>query len=222
MIFHDERGNMDGNELVRAISATDVDVDGFAQQVIYDEQLRDQVMKLMLNDPDIMLYYHSFYIVSKASHDKPELFFPYWNELAALLNHTNSYHRDFGLTIIANLIQVDRDGRFEVIFQDYFKHINDPKFMTGLCCVRNSLQILKTKPGYKDRIVALLLDTDKICVYPKKQLELLKASILEIFDEIRADPEKGQDLDAFILSCTNSISGKTRRKARELVRKYGL
>lgn len=217
-----DRGNMDANVLASAISDKDVDIDGFVQRLIFDEHIRDEVIQLMLTAPDIMTYYHCFYIVSKAIEDEPGLFFPYWHDIAALLEHKNSYHRDFGLTILANLIQVDRGDLFEGIFQDYFKHINDPKFMTGECCIRNCLRIIKNKPEYSDRIVALLLDVDHLCTYPIRQLELLKASVLEIFDEIHADTRYKVDVDAFVLSCVNSKSGKTRLKAREIVRKYGL
>ncbi len=72
-----------------------------------------------------MVYYHCYYVISKASEEKPELFYDYWNEFVLLLDHQNSYHRDIGLTIIANLTKIDTDDKFSVIYEKYIEHFND-------------------------------------------------------------------------------------------------
>ena len=137
---------MNIRRLIREISAKDVDVDRFVRLAIRDDQIREEIVRQMRTHPHIMVYYHCFYIVSKASIERPDLFYPHWHEVASLLKHKNSYHRDFALTIIANLTQVDQGNLFSKIFHDYFEHINDEKFMTGQCCVQNSIKILK---GFK-------------------------------------------------------------------------
>lgn len=213
---------MDTNELIQAISKNDIDVDKFVQLAINDSRIRDEIINQMVINPDIMVYYHCYYVVSKASEDKPEQFLQYWHEMASLLDHKNSYHRDIAMTIIANLTRVDHDNKFAMIFESYFAHINDIKFMTGKCCIQNSLKILKNKPEYKDQIITQLLDMDNQCTYPGKQRELLKFDILEILDEVYPGDSYKNSMDEFIRTCVNSISPKTRRKARELAVKYGL
>jgi hypothetical protein len=213
---------MDTNELIQAISKKDVDVDKFVQLAIGDVHARDKIMELMVTNPDIMVYYHCYYVVSKASEDKPELFLRYWDEMVSLLDHKNSYHRDIAMTIIANLTRVDHDNLFAMILESYFAHINDIKFMTGICCIQNSFKILKNKPEYKDQIITRLLDVDNQCTYPDKQRELLKFDILEILDEVYPENNLKNRMDEFIRACVNSISPKTRHKARVLESKYGL
>lgn len=97
--------------------------------VVDDSQMRDNVVNLMLNNQNIMVYYNSYYIISLASALKPELFYKYWDDFVLLLNHQNYYHRDFALNLLANLTQVDTENKFSLIFDDYFSHINDEKFM---------------------------------------------------------------------------------------------
>jgi hypothetical protein len=213
---------MDTDELIQAISKKDVEVDKFVQLAISDVHARDEIINQMLTNPDIMVYYHCYYVVSKASEDKPELFLQYWNEMVSLLDHKNSYHRDIAMTIIANLTRVDHDNLFAMIFESYLAHINDIKFMTGKCCIQNSLKILKNKPEFKDQIITRLLDVDNQCTYPDKQRELLKFDILEILDEVYAEDNLISGMDEFIRACANSISPKTRDKARVLESKYGL
>ena len=84
------------NDLIIKISDKNVDIDKFADMALKDPQIRDNLVQWMLNNQKIMVYYHSFYILAKASQREPELFYHYWDDFISLLNHSNSYHRDFG------------------------------------------------------------------------------------------------------------------------------
>jgi len=213
---------MNTDALIEAISVKDVNVDKFAQLAVSDERIRDEIVIQMVAHPNIMVYYHCYYVVDKASRQRPDLFYPYWPEIAALLKHPNSYHRDFALTIIANLTQVDQDDLFTGIYDDYFAHINDDKFMTGQCCVQNSVKILRHRPALREQIVALLLDIDHQCTYTEKQKAVLRADILDVFDDVYEQVRDKTGVNAFIQKSISSISPKTRRKAKELVKKHNL
>ena len=89
-----------------------LNIENLARITIYDGKLRGKIVYLMMNDPNIMVYDHPYYIIEKASETKPELFYNYWNDLVSLLKHENSYHHDFGLTLIANLTEVDTGNKF--------------------------------------------------------------------------------------------------------------
>ena len=130
------------NDLISEISDKNLDVDKFARIVINEEPIRREIINQVLNNTHIMVYYHSYNILAKASELKPELFYKYWDDFASLLNHKNSYHRDFGLTLIANLTKVDFENKFSSVSEDYFKHINDTKFMTARHCIQNTAKIL--------------------------------------------------------------------------------
>lgn len=95
------------NDLINKIADKNVDVEHFSQLIISNAELRDLIVNLMMNNPKIMVYYHSYYIVEKSCKMNPELFYNYWDSFASLIKHENSYHRDFGLTLIANLTEVE-------------------------------------------------------------------------------------------------------------------
>ena len=213
---------MDTDVLIEEISVKDVDVDKFVQLAVSDKRARDEIVRQMIAHPHIMVYYHCYYVVDKASRQRPDLFYPYWPEIVALLQHPNSYHRDFALTVIANLTQVDHDDLFAGIYDDYFAHINDDKFMTGHCCILNSAKVLRHKSELRERILTLLMDVDHLCTYTERQKGLLRADILDVLDEVYAEVRDKTRINAFIKESISSISPKTRRKAKELVRKYHL
>ena len=213
---------MDTQELIEKIAEKDFDVDWFVQLSINDLDVRNEIVRQMLTNSAIMVYYHCYYVVEKASRKQPEMFYPYWREIAELLNHENSYHRDFALEIIGNLTKVDQENLFSGIEDDYFGIINDEKFMTGNCCVKNLLKIYRHKSEQRKRIIETLLDIDNRCEYPEKQKGVLKADVLGIFDEVYEEVTERKDIDEFIRAEVNSISPKTRKKAKELIKKYRL
>lgn len=211
---------MSRDNLIKDISDKNVDIEKFVKSIIIDDILREEVINLMLTNKDIMVYYHCYYIVSKASEIKPELFYEHWDDFSSLLNHQNSYHRNIGLTIIANLVRVDNKNLFEEIFDDYFSHLHDEKFMTTQCCLKETLKIVKVKNNLQDKIVSLLLDIDAICNYPEKQKELLKHDILAILDLLYEYNIDKKSIGDFIKMAGESISPKTRKKVVKIMDKY--
>ncbi len=209
-------------EMIEKIAEKDFNIDEFVQLAINDENARNEIVNQMLTNTAIMVYYHCYYVVEKASQKQPAMFYPYWDEITPLLDHENSYHRDFAVEIIGNLTKVDQENRFAQIEEDYFSIVNDEKFMTGHCCVKNLLKIYRHKPAQRKRILETLLDIDNRCDYTEKQKAVLKADVLAIFDTVYDEVHEPEEINTFIRGEVNSISPKTRMKAKELVKKYSL
>jgi len=213
---------MNNTEMIDQIAEKDFDLKAFVQLAIKNKQARNEIIHQMLTNSAIMVYYHCYYIVEKASQGQPEIFYEYWGEIAELLHHKNSYHRDFALEILGNLTIVDQENRFSEIRDEYFSIINDEKFMTGNLCVKNLLKIYRNKPDQQGLIIELLLDIDCRCDYTEKQKGVLKADVLKIFDEIYEEVPERNRINEFIRTEANCISPKTRKKAKELINKYNL
>lgn len=209
-------------DIPEKISQKDFDLQGFVNQTFEDQAVRDEIVRLLVEREDIMVYYHCYYVLDQASRERPDLFYPYWAIFAPLLHHSNSYHRDFALTLLANLTAVDSAERFAGLSEEYFDHMADEKFMTGQCCVRNVRKIFQNKPGYQGQILSLLLSIDQNSKYSEKQKALLKCDILDIFETIYQDVSDRRLLDRFILDERASISPKTRAKAKALTQKFHL
>ena len=211
---------MTKNDLISEISDKNVDIDKFAEIVINEETMRQEIINQMLNNKHIMVYYHSYNILSKASELTPELFYKYWNDFASLLNHENSYHRDFGLTIIANLTKVDTENKFASVYEDYFKRINDTKFMTARHCIQNTTKILANKSELKEDILDILLNIDKLCNFSEKQKALIKSDVIDIFDKFYGEIDNKEIINKFVKVELDSISPKTKKRAKEFILKY--
>ena len=208
------------NDLISEISDKNLDVDKFARIVINEEPIRREIINQVLNNTHIMVYYHSYNILAKSSELKPELFYKYWDDFASLLNHKNSYHRDFGLTLIANLTKVDFENKFSSVSEDYFKHINDTKFMTARHCIQNTAKILANKSELTEDILNILLNIDELCNFSEKQKALLKSDVIYVFDEFYEQMGRKEMINKFVKAELSSISPKTKKRAREFISKY--
>ena len=204
------------------ISRKDFELEYYVQAVIADAKVRERVVELTLNDKDIMVYYHGFYILDKAAGIRPELFIKYWSDFVNLLRHKNSYHRDIALTIIANLIKADKENNFSHIARQYFSLVYDKKFMTACVCIRNLNKIVRARRDYLGEVVDLLLEHEDKSAFSEKQEALLNSDILVFFDDFYGDFRPAVTLNAFILHATGSLSPKTRKIAKGLVEKYDL
>ncbi len=213
---------MDPDDLARAISRADYDLEAFVRLIISDESSRDAIIDLMARHAHIMVYDHCFYIVSHACRECPRLFYPYWPVFTALLAHQNSYHRDYGLTLIAYLSGVDAENRFPPVFEDFFARLGDPKFMTAKRCIEMSKIVLRNRPEFREEILSRLLDIDRISQYTPDQKALMKCSVLDALEQEYEHLAEKTAANTMIRAEIGSSSPKTRKKARELAKKLGL
>lgn len=210
------------NTIAEEIAHPKFDLEKFVDMAIRDKQARDEIIHLMATNADIMVYYHCYYVVAKASEDRPDVFYEYWPQMAALLEHPNSYHRNIGLEVIANLVRVDEKDLFSTIFDRYFKRVRDEKLLTCQYCLRGSKKILQAKPVLVKRILPLLLDLDEQLQFAEKQKEYLKGDILDVLGDHYQNVEFGTRITAFIYSCKTSRSPKTARKAKQMIAEFGI
>ncbi|GMQ58728.1 hypothetical protein AN1V17_31230 [Vallitalea sediminicola] len=210
------------NKFIEEIKKKDLDISALAKKTIDDKEYRDMVVLYLMTYKEIMVYYHSYYILAYASEIKPELFYEYWDDFASLLSHKNSYHRDIGMILIGNLIAVDTNNKLEDVFDEYIKCIDDEKFMTAQCCVRNLKKIVKYREDMIGKIGNMVLHIEDITSYTKKQTELLKYDILDLLDSIYDKAQDKTEINLFINDCIESISPKTKKMAKKLNNKYNI
>lgn len=196
------------------IANKDFDLFFFVEKTMQDKAVRDEIVIQMINNPDIMVYYHCFYVLEEAISRQPELFYPYWTEISNLLEHPNSYHRDFALTLLAGLISADSVKRFDEIKDKYLSLLNDQKFMTALCCLRGLGQIVSSKPDLLPGVMTLLMQHQNATVYQPRQEALFNADVLLLIQQNYLTKTIPPALLAFIEKQQTSQSPKTQRMAK--------
>ncbi len=106
---------MEKEILLKEISDADADIEKYAVLAVKNEEIRTELVSQMITNRYIMVYYHCYYILDKASSRNPELFYKDWKKFEKLLDHENSYHRTIGLVMLSNLIPADKEKLFDKI-----------------------------------------------------------------------------------------------------------
>ena len=160
---------------------------------------------------------NSFKVLMHLSEEQPKVLYPKWDYLANLLDSDNHYQRYISINILANLAAVDTKNKFDKIFDKYFSNIDGDRTMVAGQAALNSGKIAKTKPNLQTKITNRLLNIEK--THKGKQIELIKAYTIEAFSEyFEESSDKNKILD-FVKTQLESESPKTRKLAKEFLKK---
>jgi hypothetical protein len=207
---------------ISEISKKNIDIDKFVQLAIEDGSIRKQIISNLISNTDIMIYYNCYLFIAAASKLRPDLFYDDWDVLVQLFDNKNSYQRNYGLEIIANLTKVDSEDKFKKIFKKYYYHLNHEKFLTRRYCIQNSLKIMKNMKRLMNEIIDLLLKALESKDLTDKQKKLLKSDVLEILDEISSELKENKNVNKFIKSEIDNKNAKIQKKVKLLISKYGI
>jgi hypothetical protein len=162
--------------------------------------------------------FSSYHVLLHISEHNPEVLYPQWHYLADLLKSDNHYNRYIVINLLANLVKVDKENKFEACYDRYFDNIAGDKTMVAGQAALNAGKIAKAKPHLQAKITYTLLNIDQ--VHQGKQTELMKAYAIEAlndyFDEI-ADKEEIID---FVKAQLVSDSPKTREAAKDFLENH--
>lgn len=126
------------------------------------------------------------YIAFKTLLIRSELYddvYPYFNDFIAKLRDDNSYQRSIGIMLIAKNIRWDKDNLFSDVYNDYFKHFSDEKFITSRQTIQSVADWISYKPQLSKETVDALISVD-INNYKDTQKSLLLCDILYSLIEI--------------------------------------
>jgi hypothetical protein len=214
--------NLNRNEFIELVFKPGADIEllieSFTEKVINDEQFRQLVIDLLLEHDHIMVYYHSYLIIDAASKREPILFYSLWDRFVLLLNHKNSYHRNYGMQLLANLTKVDIQNKLELIIDIYYKQLDDQKFLTRRYCVLNSREIIKNKPYLSDLIIYRLMNFIRTTDNSEKQQNLIISDFINVVSEIVQLIKNKNDLLDFFLMIENQVrSNKVKKQILKVI-----
>ncbi len=210
---------MDEKNYLLTVSETKVDITPFFDIAINDGSFRDILVKNLLENDSINIYYHSYLILEKATKNDPSLFYRYWENFASLLKHQNSYHRNYGMGLIANLISEDKNNHFDLIVENYYKQLHDEKISTIKCCINNSAIIIKEKSHLASMIISKIIDSLRINTNSEKHQNFLLSEFIKLLSSIDHNLPDKKHIGDFLTSVSNETKSD---KIKREIKKYEL
>ncbi len=116
-------------------------------------------------------------VLMDMSEKYPEILYPYFDDFIVFLKSKYRILTWNAMAIIANLTGVDRNHKFEAIFDQYYGFLNDEYMVTVANVVGNSAKIALAKPHLVQRITGELLKVENIRLTPHLTAECKRVII---------------------------------------------
>jgi len=198
------------------LSKESASVESMAKGTLKDENTLSELLEA-LKSKDETKRYSSFQVLLRLSEEQPDFLYPRWDFLSDMLDSDNAYWKLIAVRIIANLTRADTENKFEKIFNKYYNLLNDSVIVAGHITA-NSGKIARAKPKLEVEITNKLLNIDKTS---QEHRDLIKAGAIESFGEYFEESKDKQKIIEFVKHQLNCESPKTRKKAKEFLKKWG-
>lgn len=166
------------------------------------------------------LRFNSFVLAQSIARDEGTLLYPFWQDLAEMLKDSNNFFRSIAIQILAALCTVDQENKFEFIKDDYFSHLHSGSIMTIRYLIQSTSAIFLAKPNLRPFLMSILLHIEKHVNLKPERIDLLRNDILVVFEEIWEKIDNKEPLIEFAEKAIQVKSLKTKKQAKEFLKKY--
>jgi hypothetical protein len=179
------------NELLQRLVDKSMKTEKLLQNVKQDYNLLPTVLK-GVSSTKAAIRYGCAKVLMDLSDEYPEQLYPYMDFFVDLLDSKYRILTWNAMAIIANLTKVDKNRKFDAIFDKYYRFINDEYMVTVANVVGHSGKIALAKPYLIEKIANELLKVENISTTPHLTEECKKViaektikSFDLFFDKIR-------------------------------------
>lgn len=189
------------------------------EKSVADEIILKEILKGLISKNETFRY-NCFKVLFQISKTQPLLLYPEWDYFLDLLGSPNSYHRMSAINILSNLTWVDTEKKFDLIFNQYFHHLDDQSMIVARYLSGNSGKIARAKPYLQTKITEKLLDIDSTH-HEEGRKDLIKHDIIQSFSEFFEGITKKERIFTFVEKQLDCSSPKTRKAAKDFLKRFG-
>lgn len=188
------------------------------RRVLEQKKYLSKLLKGIMAKEDSVRYPNSI-ALEILSQENPKIIYPEWNFFVDLLKSKNAYHNSIAISTISNLTAIDEKNKFEEIFEDFFKLIDDKSVIVSRKLAIYAGRIATAKKSLNFRITTVLLSIDDTQHTPSRK-DLIKGDIIESFSEYFEDIKDKKTIIQFVKKQLNSSSPSTVKKANEFLLRW--
>ena len=210
------------NELLQQLVNKSMTKEELLKKVKLDFNLLPIVLK-GISSSKAAIRYGCAKVIMDLSEEQPERLYPYMDFFIDLLDSKYRILIWNAMAIVANLTKVDKDKKFDAIFDKYYSFINDEYMVTVANVVGHSGKIALAKPHLIEKITNELLKVENISITPHlteecKRVIAEKAikSFNMFFDKIK----QKEKVTSFVKSHLDSPRQTLRKAAKKFLNKW--
>ena len=173
-----------GSELLQKLAGKSITKEELLQKVKQNFDILPEVLK-GISSSKAAIRYGCAKVLMDLSEEHPEELYPYMDSFIDLLYSKYRILTWNAMAIIANLAKVDKDKKFDAIFDKYYSFLNDEYMVTVANVVGHSGKIALAKPYLIQKITSELLKVENISTTPHLTEEckrVIAEKAIESFD----------------------------------------
>ena len=154
-----------------------------------------------VSSPKPAVRYGCAKVLMDLSEEKPELLYPQMDFFRHLLTSKHRILTWNAIITIANLTRVDQEKKFDAMFEEYYRLLDDPYMVTVANVVGNSGKIAKAKPYLTTPIVEKLLRVEVLATTPHLSAEckqVIAEHAIRAFDQFFPQIEQKEKVLSFV------------------------
>ncbi|MFC1554174.1 hypothetical protein ACFL7D_06040 [candidate division KSB1 bacterium] len=199
---------------------------GSDKEKIADEVIKDQIDLAVLlegmNEKKAAVKFGCEKVLQKIGIKKPDLLYPYYDTFADLLDSENSFLKWGAIITISNMASVDKEGKFEKIFDKYFSPIPGPVLISAANVIGNSYKFALARREFADRIAIEILKVENAKYKTEECVNVAKGIAVNSFYEFFDLINEKEPVVKFVMDQLKSPRKPVRKKAEKFLRKYQL
>ena len=210
------------SELLLKLSKKSLTKEALLQKVRENPSLIPEVLN-GVSSSKAAVRYGCAKVLMDLSEEQPARLYPYMDSFTALLDSKYRILVWNAMAIIANLVRVDREKKFDKLFDKYYGFLNDPYMVTVANVVGNSCKIALAKPYLVQKIAIELLKVEKLSTTPHLTAEckrVITEKAIEYFDVFFDRIEAKDEVVSFVKRNKNSPRKSLKEQAENFLKKW--
>jgi len=195
------------------------EAEDLAEKAIRDPSLLLEIFD-GISSSNPKLKFKSAKILTFISKKDPQTLYPKIDFFINLLDSENNILKWNAIDIIANLVSVDVDKRFDKIFGKFYGLLQEGSLITAAHVVDNSGKIAVAKPNLESKITNELLKVEKIQLPTEECRNILAGKTILSFYQYYEQAQNKGEIISFVKRQLSSSRRATRAKAERFLKKY--
>jgi hypothetical protein len=200
------------------------DIESFVEEVIGNPELIPKLLHIIKTEKGSVKFYCEK-AVRFVSERRPELVYPYFDEVAAFLDSENSFIKWGGIVTLSNLIAADDEGRFKRLSKKYFSLLHSDVMVTAANVAGNAYKFVEKDPGYEKIITKEMLKVpgDTYLYKGEESPEckrIMMGDIIDYFDKVYEITKNKKEMIEIAESQVDCSRKKVAKTARDFLKKH--
>jgi len=214
------------SKLYKEIEKKNANKEQVAETVMEQPELIPELMEGVANEK-LSLKFGCEKILRLISEQKPELLYPYFDEIAAFLDSENKIIKWGAIITIANLTVTDNKNKFEKIFKKYYASVSGPDMIMVANIFKSSEKISTAKPKLTEKIAKEILKFETASFERKGKLDpecshVAYGHAIDALSILYGSIKGKKAVARFVKKQVGSPRTSTAQKAEEFEKKFGI